>query len=224
MTTLTEFLATADTDNAVALNQAHTFSEQVLKPLEGRMMNERTVLGLIGMQSGETFMQSLEAAPDSLLPSRVKAWFKPSEAGIDVATPSAVGLIDTMAGAGAITVDEAGLLKGYAYNTVTPFERIELPDVLKARGVYAEEIALPDNKTRHILTLSISNTLSSITRVQVMQRFGSDMDSLTEWHECASFVGVKYSQSVYRCSVPESQGVVRQLKVVTYENLGMSVA
>jgi hypothetical protein len=129
-----------------------------------------------------------------------------------------------MAGAGAITEAEAGVLKGYAYNTVTPFERIELPDVLKARGVYAEEIALPENKNRHILTLSISNTLSSITRVQVTQRFGSDMDSLTEWHECASFVGVKYSQSVYRCSVPESQGVVRQLKVVTYENLGMSVA
>jgi len=134
MTTLTEFLATADTDNAVALNQANTFSEQVLKPLEGRMMNERTVLGLIGMQSGETFMQSLEAAPDSLLPTRVKAWFKPSEAGIDVATPSAVGLIDTMAGAGAITVAEAGLLKGYAYDTVTPFERITLHDVLLTRG------------------------------------------------------------------------------------------
>ena len=224
MTTLTEFLATADTDNTVALGQARAFSEQVLKPIDERMMNERTVMGLIGMESGETFMQTLEAAPDSLLPARVKAWFKPSEAGIDVATPSAVGLIDTMAGAGAITEAEAGLLKGYAYDTVTPFERIELPDVLKARGVYAEEIALPENKNRHILTLSISNTLSSITRVQVTQRFGSDMDSLTEWHECASFVGVKYSQSVYRCSVPESQGVVRQLKVVTYENLGMSVA
>ena len=134
MTTLTEFLATADTDNAVALNQARAFSEQVLKPLDERMMNERTVLGLIGMQSGETFMQSLEAAPDSLLPARVKAWFKPSEAGIDVATPSAVGLIDTMAGAGAITEAEAGVLKGYAYNTVTPFERITLHDVLLTRG------------------------------------------------------------------------------------------
>ena len=134
MTTLTEFLSTADTDDAVALNQARAFSEQVLKPLEGRMLNERTVLGLIGMQSGETFMQSLEAAPDSLLPVRVKAWFKPSEAGIDVATPSAVGLIDTMAGAGAITEAEAGVLKGYAYNTVTPFERITLHDVLLTRG------------------------------------------------------------------------------------------
>ena len=134
MTTLTEFLATADTDNAVAQGQARAFSEQVLKPLDERMMNERTVMGLIGMQSGETFMQSLEAAPDNMIPDRVKMWFKPSEAGIDVATPSAVGLIDTMAGAGAITEAEAALLKEYAYNTVTPFERITLHDVLLARN------------------------------------------------------------------------------------------
>jgi len=134
MTTLKEFLSTADADSATALVQARAFSEQVLKPLDDRMMNERTVMGLIGMESGETFMQSLEAAPDSVMPARVKAWFKPSEAGIDVATPSAVGLIDTMAGAGAITEAEAGLLKGYAYNTVTPFERITLHDVLITRG------------------------------------------------------------------------------------------
>jgi len=134
MTTLKEFLATADADSATALVQAHAFSEQVLKPLDDRMMNERTVMGLIGMESGEVFMQSLEAAPDSVMPARVKAWFKPSEAGIDVATPSAVGLIDTMAGAGAITEAEAGVLKGYAYNTVTPFERITLHDVLLTRG------------------------------------------------------------------------------------------
>jgi hypothetical protein len=92
-------------------------------------------MGLIGMESGETFMQSLEAAPDSVMPARVKAWFKPSEAGIDVATPSAVGLIDTMAGAGAITEAEAGVLKGYAYDIVTPFERVTLHDVLLTRGV-----------------------------------------------------------------------------------------
>jgi len=39
-----------------------------------------------------------------------------------------------MAGAGAITEAEAGVLKGYAYDTVTPFERITLHDVLITRG------------------------------------------------------------------------------------------
>jgi len=134
MTTLTEFLSTADADSATALVQARAFSEQVLKPIDERMMNERTVMGLIGMESGETFMQSLEAAPDSVMPARVKAWFKPSEAGIDVAMPSAIVLIDNMASAGAITEAEAGVLKGYAYDTVTPFERITLHDVLLTRG------------------------------------------------------------------------------------------
>jgi len=134
MTTLTEFLATADSDDAVALTQARKFSEQVLKPLEGRMLNERTVLGLIGMAAGETFMQSLEAAPDSMIPARVKVWFKPSEAGIDIGSPTAVQLVDSMAKAGAITASNAGLLKGYAYDTVTPFERITLHDVLITRG------------------------------------------------------------------------------------------
>ena len=170
MTTLTEFLSTADADSATALVQARAFSEQVLKPLEGRMMNERTVLGLIGMQSGETFMQSLEAAPDNMLPTRVKAWFKPSEAGIDVATPSAVGLIDTMAGAGAITEAEAGLLKGYAYDTVTPFANATLYDVTKERGVFSyveiETVALvggyavinvPVETERHNPRLEVKN-------------------------------------------------------------------
>ena len=42
MTTLTEFLSTADADSAVALAAARAFSEQVLKPIDERMMNERT--------------------------------------------------------------------------------------------------------------------------------------------------------------------------------------
>ena len=43
LTTLTEFLSTADADSATALVQAHAFSEQVLKPLGERMMNEAGV-------------------------------------------------------------------------------------------------------------------------------------------------------------------------------------
>ena len=42
MTTLTEFLSTADADSATTLVQARAFSKQVLKPLDERMMNERT--------------------------------------------------------------------------------------------------------------------------------------------------------------------------------------
>jgi len=48
MTTLTEFLSTADADSATALVQARAFSEQVLKPLDERMMNERTADLFVG--------------------------------------------------------------------------------------------------------------------------------------------------------------------------------
>ena len=207
MTTLTEFLATADTDNAVALNQARAFSEQVLKPIDERMMNERTVLGLIGMQSGETFMQSLEAAPDSLLPTRVKAWFKPSEAGIDVATPSAVGLIDTMAGAGAITVAEAGLLKGYAYNTVTPFERITLHDVLITRGTcptiavtqsggYVVITTTAETETHNPRLLTLNPRTGALVRVESFRGVASagtyDAKVPSEWRTADLFADNAY--------------------------------
>jgi len=224
MANLAELLIGASPDDAVALTQARAYTEQVLKPEADRMVTERRMIDLLGFTAGDVAMTAIEDAPITIVPARIKTWFTPSELGIDIAAPYGLELISRMLQYNVVVQAQADVLTGYAYNTVTPFAGIEMPDVLKARGVYAEEIALPDNQARHILTLSISNTLSSITRVQVMQRFGPDIDSLTEWHECASFVGVKYSQSVYRCSVPESQGVIRQLKVVTYENLGMSVA
>ena len=207
MTTLTEFLSTADTDNAVALNQAHTFSEQVLKPIDERMMNERTVMGLIGMESGETFMQSLEAAPDSMIPARVKAWFKPSEAGIDVATPSAVGLIDTMAGAGAITEAEAGLLKGYAYNTVTPFSRITLHDVLLTRGTcptvavtqsggYAVITTSAETETHNPRLLALNPRTGEIVRIESFRGVSAagiyDAKVPAEWRNADVFVDDAY--------------------------------
>jgi len=193
MTTLTEFLSTADADSTIALGQARAFSEQVLKPIDERMMNERTVMGLIGMQSGETFMQSLEAAPDSMIPARVKAWFKPSEAGIDVATPSAVQLINTMAGAGAITEAEAGLLKGYAYNTVTPFSRITLHDVLLTRGA-CPTVAVTQSGGYAVITTTAETELHNPRLLAVNPRTGALV-------RIESFRGVS-SAGIYDSRVP----------------------
>jgi len=207
MTTLTEFLSTADADSGVALAAARAFSEQVLKPLDERMMNERTVMGLIGMESGETFMQSLEAAPDNMIPARVKAWFKPSEAGIDVATPSAIGLIDTMAGAGAITEAEAGLLKGYAYNTVTPFSRITLHDVLLTRGTcptvavtqsggYAVITTSAETETHNPRLLALNPRTGEIVRIESFRGVSAagiyDAKVPAEWRNADVFVDDAY--------------------------------
>jgi hypothetical protein len=207
MTTLTEFLSTADADSATALVQARAFSEQVLKPIDERMMNERTVMGLIGMESGETFMQSLEAAPDNMIPARVKAWFKPSEAGIDAAMPSAIVLIDNMASAGAITEAEAGVLKGYAYITVTPFERITLHDVLLTRGTcptvavtqsggYAVIITTADTEMHNPRLLALNPRTGSLVRIESFRGVSSagtyDARVPSEWRTADLFVDDAY--------------------------------
>ena len=203
MTTLTEFLSTADADSGVALAAARAFSEQVLKPIDDRMMNERTVMGLIGMESGEVFMQSLEAAPDNMIPARVKAWFKPSEAGIDVATPSAVGLIDAMAGAGAITEAEAGVLKGHAYNTVKPFERLTLHSVVVNRGVcptlavtqsggYVVVTTTADTEMHNPRLLALNPRTGELVRVGVFHEMAAagtyDVKVPSEWRTSDLFV------------------------------------
>jgi len=207
MTTLKEFLSTADADSGVALAAARAFSEQVLKPIDERMMNERTVMGLIGMESGETFMQSLEAAPDNMIPARVKTWFKPSEAGIDVATPSAIVLIDNMASAGAITEAEAGVLKGYAYDTVTPFERITLHDVLLTRGTcptvavtqsggYAVIITTADTELHNPRLLALNPRTGSLVRIESFRGVSStgtyDARVPSEWRTADLFVDDAY--------------------------------
>ena len=207
MTTLKEFLSTADADSGVALAAARAFSEQVLKPIDERMMNERTVMGLIGMESGETFMQSLEAAPDSMIPARVKTWFKPSEAGIDVATPSAIVLIDNMASAGAITEAEAGVLKGYAYDTVTPFERVTLHDALLTRGTcptvavtqsggYAVIITTADTEMHNPRLLAMNPRTGSLVRIESFRGVSStgtyDARVPSEWRTADLFVDDAY--------------------------------
>ena len=207
MTTLTEFLSTADADSSVALTQARKFSEQVLKPLEGRMLNERTVLGLIGMAAGETFMQSLEAAPDSMIPARVKVWFKPSEAGIDIGSPTAVQLVDSMAKAGAITASNAGLLKGYAYDTVTPFERITLHDVLLTRGTcpavavtqsggYVVITTIAETETHSPRLLALNPRTGALVRIESFRGVSSagiyDARVPSEWRNADLFVDDAY--------------------------------
>ena len=207
MTTLKEFLSTADADSGVALAAARAFSEQVLKPIDDRMMNERTVMGLIGMESGEAFMQSLEAAPDNMIPARVKTWFKPSEAGIDVATPSAIVLIDNMASAGAITEAEAGVLKGYAYDTVTPFERVTLHDALLTRGTcptvavtqsggYAVIITTADTELHNPRLLALNPRTGALVRIESFRGVSGagtyDAKVPSEWRNADLFVDDAY--------------------------------
>jgi hypothetical protein len=131
---LIDFLETASADDIIALAEAREHKESTLKDISMRMVNERTVFGLIGNVSGEGFMMALETAPSELIPDRVKAWFKPSEHGIDISSKSATDIINSMATGGVITEGEAEALKGYAFDVTTPFTNATLYDVKHARG------------------------------------------------------------------------------------------
>jgi hypothetical protein len=142
-----------------------------------------------------------------MIPARVKAWFKPSEAGIDVATPSAVGLVDAMAGAGAITEAEAGVLKGYAYDTVTPFARINLHSVMVTRGV-CPTIAVTQSGGYVVITTTAETEMQSPRLLALNPRTGAlvriesfngvasagkyDARVPSEWRNAALFVDDAY--------------------------------
>jgi len=170
MTTLTEFLATADADSATALVQARAFSEQVLKPEAERMVTERRMIDLLGFTVGDVAMTAIEDAPITIVPARIKTWFTPSELGIDIAAPYGLELVSRMLQYDVVVQAQADVLTGYAYNTVKPFEFATLYDVIKERGVFSyveiETVALvggyavinvPVETERHNPRLEVKN-------------------------------------------------------------------
>lgn len=78
-----------DASAVAAALAARTVS--VERPLDERMISERRVYAVLGMFKGEALMSLIEA--NAQIPARVKAWFKPSEEGVDVLDPTVPGII-----------------------------------------------------------------------------------------------------------------------------------
>lgn len=89
--------------------------------------------------------------------------------------------------------------------------------------VETEILNLSENNNRHMVTIGLTNKPENIAKVVIEQRFGNSVDDLTEWHEAASFVNVRYPQLTYSCTVPAAPAPVRELRIVTQEQLGLSV-
>jgi hypothetical protein len=114
------------------LAQAHEHVERTLKSSDERMLNERGIFSLIGMQDGEALMQAIEASIS--IPARVKSWFKPSEKGIDISDPSALAILAGMVSVNVLTQTNSDILSEYAYLTTQPFEFSTKHDFDKAKG------------------------------------------------------------------------------------------
>ena len=129
MIDLLEVISSASTDaDAQLLAHAYTYNRQ--KTLDDRMANERTILGALGMTTGEQFMLAIEAAS---IPSRVKTWFKPSEAGIDLSSAEAISIVSSMV-PDVLSQPQADAVLALAYDTIKPYQTLTLCDIKRARG------------------------------------------------------------------------------------------
>lgn len=106
------------------------------KALDDRMISERRVFAILGMVSGEAFMAAIEASND--IPARVKAWFKPSEQGVDVLDPSAAMIIGMMVAGGVIGQAEADSLMAFGYEEESEYPGITATMVQNARDQVAK--------------------------------------------------------------------------------------
>lgn len=86
-----------------------------------------------------------------------------------------------------------------------------------------EEFALPDSTEQKVYTLSFTTNPVGTAQVQIMQRYGQDVNDLTEWHPVANFHNVKYKQDTHKVQIGACNHAVRQLKVVSNQAIGMSV-
>jgi len=102
----------------------------VEKGIDQRMINERTILSLIGMADGDAFMTALEASVN--VPDRIKPWFKPSESGVDVLDVGSQKIIAMMVGGSVITQAQADTITDYGFSTVPEFGGVSRGHVKKA--------------------------------------------------------------------------------------------
>tara|TARA_R110001583_G_scaffold25218_7_gene91461 strand:+ start:337 stop:969 length:633 start_codon:yes stop_codon:yes gene_type:complete len=133
MANLAELLTQASPDDATALTQARAYTEQVLKNESDRMITERRMIDLLGFTAGDIAMTAIENAPTTIIPARIKTWFKPSELGVDIAAPYGLELVRLMIQYNTVTQAQADKLTGYAYRTEKPFEFVTLHDIKLAR-------------------------------------------------------------------------------------------
>jgi len=101
------------------LADAKAYELVTLGHIDDRMVNERGIFALIGMADGEALMSAIEA--NQTIPNRVKAWFKPSEQGIDISDTNAIAILTGMVASGDLSAINKDTLINSAYTVTAPF-------------------------------------------------------------------------------------------------------
>lgn len=86
-----------------------------------------------------------------------------------------------------------------------------------------ETLLLPAGNSRHTVTIEITTNPSKTISIPILHRYGNDLDNLTEWHECGTISNVRFKQDIYSAVITSSKHIVRELKLVSPEVVGMSI-
>ena len=108
------------------------------------------------------------------------------------------------------------LSKTYPHINATQLDFDEAKDA-------GETIGLNQNNSQHVITVNTSTQPRKATGLKVQQRFGADVNSMTEWHDCGEVRNVYYTQRTYQTMIPASPTAYRELRLVSPLTLGVSI-
>lgn len=147
---------------------------------------------------------------------------------INLGLPNIRAMFDGALAFGLLTTDEhTAMLKLAEYKEGVDFSIYELSDVEQAQADLLlegeHEVLLPNSTQAKVYTLTITKNTPKNTAVQIMQRFGADVNDLTPWHPVGQFSNVQYKQQSYKSQIGACAAAYRELKAVSEYLLDMSV-
>lgn len=210
--------------DTLALAQAYTETRDKKQVGSGQARGYLVGIGiwnaLRGFQADLT--HTLSALSDAVI---VTASDASSFFGTDSSTAEGQGNITSIGifvAAGILTQVQADDFLALAISTVNPFESSTQADFDLAKGV-EEVLPIAGTGSQQVFTLSTTTQPPKPINVKVQQRFGANSNDLTEWHDCGSFVGVNYTQQVYKAQIAASPAAYRELRAVSETTVGMSI-
>ena len=131
---MTDYKAIADDDIGGDIDAAVDALRSLtvtVKPTGTLMINERTILGALGIADGDAFMSAIEASPS--VPDRVKAWFKPDQQGVDILNAETRGMIQAFKAAGVLSQAQEDTLLNLGVTTQPKYANLQIGQLIDAR-------------------------------------------------------------------------------------------
>ena len=194
---------------------------QAYTETKGRLVSPDMVLSFI---TSFGLVDGLITNPTTNESKAVQAAFQfGSEFNLMNGHPSSISpILDVMIENGLASNDFKAALVAYANPVAYPFAGATQAEFDDAKDV-GETLLLPANSAQHKSKIVITTQPNKSTNIVIEQRFGPSVDDLTDWHECAAFRGVFYTQQSYTAQIAALPAGIRELRAVSKVTVGMSL-